>query len=369
MPRALILRTRLLRMGMVLPLLAMVVPVMAQNAVPPKQDPLGPGTERGIRLTPEMARAISSAFVRNALMRHYEMDESKADEAAELVARRLMAAAHENGAAAQALMEWGMTQALELEAKRREGSAQGNSEFASPEFCQQLGERVLPLIPGVRGLIRGVGQDIRPLLPIKQQLKLGAELTMVGGSMDVFEQNMQRWARGEALPGENPFSKNNATEKDANGQTAALQNARKAADQELNKEKSVLSVWDTYLKAFKKFYALDDGQCATADSIYREFAGRLKTTLSDSKWQDNMYQARMWIDMTQALRIPWRHPIRQMLQEQYESCMDPINALGDAFRLRLEQIPTGNQRAAADARMMTALQDKGFKMPTTEEAK
>src|SRR5689334_7794128 len=68
----------------------------AQNAPGPQdqQDPLGPPTQRGIRFTPAMARAVSHMFTRNVLVPHYELDPAKTDEAAELLAHRLMSTAH-----------------------------------------------------------------------------------------------------------------------------------------------------------------------------------------------------------------------------------------------------------------------------------
>lgn len=350
-------------------LLTAAAPNSAQTA-DPQADPLGPPTERGIRLTPEMVRMVSNTFAREMLTRRYELEASQTEQAGEAVARRVMSAAHAHGEQAQALLEMFITEVVEDDARTREPGHRGEDTFMTPEFCRRLGEQVVPLIPTLREIVRDVGQDLRPMLPLKQQLKLAADLAMANTVLGAFEHNMQRWARGEALPGEDPFSDDSgASARDADGASKALQQARKSAENELDKEARTKTLWESYLAQTKTFYALDPGQCATADSVYREFMGRLQTQLADPQWSREMYRTRLWLSLSQGVGLAWHTPLRQMLDRKYQAMMDPINEMGNEFRIRLDQIPTTAQRATAETRMEQALAAHGFESSSPAETK
>jgi hypothetical protein len=360
--------SRLIGVLVALALFSVPLSTSAQHATPDAVDELGLPTERGIRLTPAMALTLGGGFARNVLVHRYELDETKVDEAGERIARRMMAAAHANGRQAQALLEFFLAEVAEDDARTREPGHSGTDTFMTPEFCRKLAEHILPMTPIMRELVRDVGQDIRPMLPLKQQLKLGADLTVAGGTLTILEENMQRWADGLAKPGENPFTAdNNPGERNAGGESKALQRARESAESELDKKGRITRIWESYLAQTKEFYELDDGQCATADSIFREFIARLENILEDPKWRAGMYRTRLWLSMT-GVAIPWQSPLRDMLDRRYQEHMAPINTLGDKFRLRLDQIPTIAQRAAAEARMTEALEAHGYELTTSREA-
>lgn len=325
-----------------------------------EEDPLGPPTRHGIRMTPGMARALGQVFTKNVLVQHYEMDAARSDQAAELVARRLMSAAHAVDTHGAALSEVMITRLLEAQARRPEGM-QGSDIF-TPDFQKEMAEQILPALPAVRDLMGGVVRDTMPLLPFKQQLKMTAELAAAGTALNGFEQNMQRWARGEGQPGEDPFNNSpsgpDATKKDTTGQSPVLKGARDAAQAELDKQEWLRRMWQNYLNEFKKFYALDDSQAATADSILREYLERARGLMQDASWRDQIYRSRLWLRMAPPLRMA--QVFSNILNSRYDESMAPINALGDEFRLRLEEIPTEAQKAAANERIAAALKERGY---------
>lgn len=349
----------------------LLIPAVARAQAPasPPLDPLGAPTEYGLRLTPAMVRTAAGSMTRELLVGRYELDEAEANEISERMSRRIMAAAHAHGAEVQSLLELFLTGVAEDDARTREPGHSGEDTFMTPEFCRQLAEQTLPLVPAVHDLVREVGQDLRPMLSLKQQLKLGADLTLIGGTLKIFEHNMQRWARGQAVPGENPFSADSdPNNRDAKGQSQAMKVARQSADKELDKRAQVKSIWENYLKQTKAFYALDEGQCATADSVFREFMGKLENTLRDEQWRRSMHEARLWIALASQVGLNWHVPLREVLDRRYQRLMDPVNRLGDEFRLRLDQIPTTAQRAAADDRISQALAAQGYRIdPATPE--
>lgn len=339
----------------------------AVSSTEPAQDPLGPPTELGIRLTPQMARAIAKRLVQQAGPQ-YELDAAKNAEAAELLARRLMAAAHATDGKANELLEWVLGYTLRINSG--ENRNQGMT-FMTPEFQAGLAQHLMPLLPATKDFVRGAAQDIMPLLPLKQRLKLSGQILLAGTALDVFEKNMQRWSRGEGGPNEDPFSTPAATpemmKKDANGETVALQRAREAAAKEADREALLKSVWGSYLADAKKYYALDAAQCASGDSLLRECLERARGMIKDPTWHDRYCRVRLWQGVVWRTRMSRAGFFNQILKQEDAAALQPFDALGDEFRLRVDEIPTQEQRAAAEARITAALADHGY--TTTQEAK
>jgi hypothetical protein len=220
-------------------------------------------------------------------------------------------------------------------------------------------------MPAVREFIGGVTGDVRPMLSFKQQLKMTAEVAAAGTAINAFEQNMQRWARGEGLPNEDPFSDKppdpNANKKDGSGQSSALKSAQAAAQREIDKSEWLRKMWENYLKQFKEFYALDASQGATADSILRDYLERANVLMKDAAWRDQIYRSRLWLNM--AGRLQMSPAFYNILNSRYDEAMAPINNLGDEFRLRLEEIPTDAQKKTAQDRITAALKERGYEKP------
>src|SRR5690606_5642946 len=131
--------------------------------------------------------------------------------------------------------------------------------------------------------------DIRPKLPLKQQLKLMADLAIAGTSINALEQNLQRWERGEAQPFEDPFRSPEAVQREPDGTSAELKRARKYAADSLE---TGWSGWQKYVEDAKKLYDLDPSQAAMADSLLREYTERAAALAKDPTWRDRLYRNR-----------------------------------------------------------------------------
>jgi hypothetical protein len=315
---------------------------------------LGPPTEGRVRFTPGMARGIAGLYCDDVLVRRYGLDETKKAEAVEALSRRLMAAAHASDGQFQPLTEFLLTQVAEMRAH--------GDHRPGPEFLKGLGERMLPITPAMRELIGGVGQDIRPMLPFKQQLKLTADLALAGTAMDAFEKNMQRWSKGEGNPGENPFE--GAPQDDPAAKERIVKNARLVASQAADRDYA--QEWKTYLEQAQKFYVFDEAQSATGESILREFIGRAQTFKTDAAARENVYQSRLWMSLAAQVRIPGAAQLQQVITARYEKVSQPLRDLERQFKGRIDEIPTEAQRTAADERLLGKLTEHGY--TTTAEA-
>lgn len=278
-----------------------------------------------------------------------------------------MAATHANGEPVQQLLEMVLTEMAEKAARRWEPGYTGRDILLTPEFCQRLAEHVLPLAPAVRDPCRDVVRDIQQLLPVEQQAKLNAGLTISTEVLTVLEKKMQRWADGLARTGENPFADSNSDQRDESGRSKTLQDARYAAEAELDKKDRIAMFWGHYLARTAQFYDLDQRQRAAADLVLEEYLKRLEGLLNDSEWRTGMHQARLWLDMAPVI-IPWDSPLRDMPDRQYAKYNQKLDDLGDEFRLRLDRIPTESQRTEAAARVAESLESQGYDANTVTEA-
>jgi hypothetical protein len=305
-----------------------------------------PDPEPVVRFTPEMARGLARRYTRQVLMRRYELDEKKADELAEPVARRIMAMAHAHDDRGGEFVEFVMSQAIRAEAEGRSGAGM------TPEVAKGIAERILPMLPAVRDLVRDVGNDIRPKLPFKQQFKLMGDMAIAGTAINAFEQNLHRWERGEVDPFGDPFRSQEAPQKEADGTTQQLKRARKSAADHIE---SAWKPWAAYVEDVKKLYDLDASQAATADSLLREYTERASHLAADQQWRDRMYQNRLWYSLMQNLRMSHANPLWFRLEDQLPELMDPIARLELELKRRLDELPTVAQRAAADQKVIKAL--------------
>ena len=323
----------------------------------PPDDPMAAPSEYGIRMTPGMARALSKEIVKDVFVRRYELDEAKVDQASELMARRLMQYAHQNEEGGQELFEFFFS-----EMTNRVAGSRGQDSGLPREVMQGLGTRLLPVMPSIRETANGIMQDVRPLLSFKQQLKLTGEVAMVNVALDAFEKNMQSWAKGDADPFSDPFrSEETDLKKDDKGETRASRNAKTSA--EAQSKAPPWSDWGDYVEEAKKYYELDPSQAAAADSLLREYQERAQFAMGgEAGWHDKAYRNRLLCSMTSSLRGRWGNPLRVLLDRDFERLKEPVAALANEMKLRIEQIPTQAQREAAERRMLMALKEKGFNL-------
>jgi hypothetical protein len=322
-------------------------------------DPMASPTEYGIRLTPGMARAMSRWTIREVFVKRYELDESRVDEATELMARRIMQFAHEHEAAGRELIEFAITEALEHKTRSRDEGMEG----MPLGLARGIGTRLLPVMPSIRDATDGVMQDIRPMLSLKQQIRFTGEVTAVNVALDAFDKNMQRWAAGDVDPFGDPFKSGDAKfKKDADGQTQTLKRIRGGAEADSRREPG--GDWDRYVEQAKQYYQLDESQAAAADSLLRDYKQRAKIAVApEDEHRAKVYQNSLWCQF--ATELPgrwWGNPLNILLYERSGKLDAPVEALGEELRGRIDEIPTRAQREAAESRVWATFAEKGLKV-------
>jgi hypothetical protein len=315
--------------------------------------------EPSLKFTPSMARSMGAMYVRHVLMKRYDLPEDKMAEAEEKVARRLMQMAHRIDQNGYELVERFMEEQLDRAAVK--GGASG---FMPPGFGKEFAERVLPLLPEINEMARGVVQDVRPMLPLKKQFQMAGEMMAFKTFMNGFEDTMKKWASGEVTEYEDPFRQQQTKKRNEDGETPSLEGARRQAQHAIEKPRA--GAWKTYLDEFKELYQLDAAQTATAESILREYTEREQTITARQEWAQRVYQDELWIHMCYQLPRSWMHPARVLLEDDLAAAKSSIDRLEEEFKTRLETIPTRTQRVAADERIDGLLKEKGLQAVATQ---
>jgi len=337
-------------------------PVWGQTAARPgnENDPMDRPAEYGVRFTPTMARSLAGKMTEQFFVNHHQLDKSKADKVTEMIARRVMQFAHQNDTAGQDLAEFAFTELLE---NTRANHGRGMNEGMPKRLAQGIGSRVVPIMPSIRDLTNGVLQDVRPELSFKEQLKLTGEVAAANVALDAFEKNMQGWAKGEVDPFGNPFEDRQAElQKDQKGETRALRAARSSAEGASKSKPG--TEWQTYVEEAKKYYQLDPSQAAAADSLLRDYQQRAEIAVGKlEEWRARVYRNKLFVSLSMRLPGGWQNnPMRILMDRDGEEMKEPLEALGDGLKGRIEEIPTAGQREAAEQRVRAAFVEAGLNL-------
>ncbi len=327
-------------------------------AFAPAQTPTGRNvaeqpTEYGIRFTPGIARAMARAYAQDVLVGRYNLDASKVDQAAESVARRIMDVVHRYDDAEYAERIEQMVEGIMA------GQAgQPGWSGVQPRTAKAMADAMRPIMPGIRDLVRGVAQDVRPMLGAKDQLKFGGDLMTLSTALNAFEDTLDRWEDGDVRPGENPFEPDGKPKLDESGHSRAYNAAVRMVRQDM--EQGEWEGWKQYVEDARKLYGFDEGQAAGASSILNECLARAAQYTGGEDWRREFERVRLWMNLLGVLRVGQSHPLRYCLERGYGRLVEPVHAIGDELKQRIDAIPTVAQRRAADERILQMIGEQGF---------
>jgi len=315
----------------------MVATVVAQQEQSePQPDYMRP-TERGLRMTPGIARAVGSLVANEPLKRMYGLDEAAQAKAAELIARRIMQTAHQNQEQGQAFLEFAFASVIESQGR------------FTPELGKRWADLSVPLVAPMRECWLGVVEDLRPLVPPEKQARYAADTIAGTLFFDGYTKKMARWQQGNVGEREDPFSNRHEPKRQASASAPAepdeLAEARRTGERILDYQTA--RKWRQYVNEAVSYYQFDDAQQETAESILAELSDRAGQIKTDD------WQARALLN-----RIKWQLGHRDMglhntpwywrIEREWDDLMQPFNEMTRQLKLRLDAIPTAAQRAAAE---------------------
>lgn len=318
--------------------------------------------------TPAMARSLARMWVNELFVQRYKLEPKHHDEVIEKVARELMAFAHElDTPEGTALVRSTLDGIMQMRAHTRGPAARPE---ISPETARYLGQHLPPMIPRLRELFANVVKDVRPRLATGQQLRLAGDMMLVNSALDFMDESMQRWARGDIKPDENPIDPYMGDMRyegyEKMQERWKSEYARSWAER--NVPDGQWKEWTEYVKQAAELYEFDATQSAAAESILRECMERGNDLLAAPAQRDRLFQAHLWHIMSLLKRRgTLDDPSHWFLQRQLEETEEPWKELGGEMRRRVDEIATEPQRRAASERMYALFAEQGYEPNAVEE--
>ncbi|RIK66223.1 MAG: hypothetical protein DCC65_10445 [Planctomycetota bacterium] len=347
-------------------LVLLAAPLTAQEtsehlAPPPEDDPASrymKPTTLGLRLTPEIAGAMSRKIVEN-MSREYELSPDQAASIENIFQQRLMRFAHENEKTGQRMIEFMMATMIENDGRFPRDKAQ---EFA---------KMAKPMLPNLKQLVSDIGADVGKEMSMSQRLRFTGDMTKAAAGITIFETRMKRWEEGTVGENANPFW--DPSEKDPSAvQTDSgedpnehpdLKRARLEVERWSLWEVNIDGEWPEYVKRAGEYYEFDEKQKTAAEAILKqcqERAGAIKSP----EWTDRVKKNRIARRLTRRSRDEIREgPVAFALDQEYERLRRPLQELDAEFKRRIDELPDARQRAAAKDAARQMLSDRGMQEP------
>lgn len=315
-------------------------------------------TELGVRMTPAIAKAISSSMTRRMKDR-YSLDDKQVEKATGAIEYNIMKLAHENATVGRDAFELMMATMI------------GNDGEMPKEDAIEFAKTIKPLIPALRQFFLDSSTDVGKVMTLKQRLQFTGDMTALTAGVSIFESRMNRWEAGEVADGANPFFDRPVTpdddDKDVEGEskeTRELRRARRDVDRSMAWTINVEANWEQYVRNAIIFYDFDEQQQASANGILEECKARA-TKVKTDEWLKQYRENRV------ADRLSWRldskfnqGPFRFQLERSYDKLMKPLNDIAKELKRRIETLPTSKQKLEARRAAEKALQERGLdKMP------
>jgi hypothetical protein len=313
-------------------------------------------TERGLRLTPKIAEAMSKKFVENMTTR-YDLDQGQGKAITEIMARRIMRFSHENEKTGQELIEYMMAAMIENDGRF--------TRDAAMEFARMA----KPIIPNLKDLFTKMGADIGQEMSLKQRLKFTGDMTAAAAGITIFESRMKRWEEGQIGDNANPFwdpadndpSKAQPTPTDPN-EHPDHRRARIDAERWIEWRLRVDEDWDTYVKQASEYYQFDEKQIVAAQAVLKECKERAAKIKTD-RWRDKIKENRIARELIRRADVQSRGPSLFALEADFEQLQKPLLDLDDELKKRIDGLPDSKQRATAKSTVRQMLVDRGMKEP------
>jgi hypothetical protein len=319
-------------------------------------DPMASPTSESLRFTPEMAKSIGQTVSRRVFAR-YELPEDKYDEAADAVARRMMDWAHRfdtpeyRNNAENMLAEMFDTMA--------EHSGPDRGPGMMPGLAMAFARNAKPALAPFQEAVNLMARDIRPMLPLKQQLRLGTDLAAFGAAFDAFEERVEQWEKGDVDPGENPFQPaDDRVRLNEKGVSTRLEQAASRADRMM--DYGPQSQWGRYLKNAIEYYALDEAQKASAEALLRDYEKRAEAITRSELNQQRKRRLLLWRTFWAPMTRGSEDTVSFLISEQLDVIDGPLRQLDTEFKRRVDEIPTDAQRQAAAQRAWDLLAQGGW---------
>ncbi len=314
-------------------------------------------TKLGIRLTPQMAGAMSGKFVEQMITR-YDLDERQAEDIRAIISRQIMRFAHENEKTNQELIEYMMATMIEYDGRFPQDAAQKFATMAKP------------IIPALKDMFTQSGAEIGKKMTVGQRLKFTGDMAGAAAGVTIFESRMKRWEEGKIGDNANPFW--DPADKDPSRAEPKPENpdehpqhrrARMEVERWTDWELRLDDQWAEYLNRAAEYYSFDESQRTAADGVLKQCKERV-AAIKTSEWESEVKRNRIARRLTRMSGGDFREgPVIFALDREYNKLRQPLVELDEEFKRRIDELPDSRQRAVAQQAARKMLADRGMKQP------
>lgn len=311
------------------------VPIQPGPASPPPGEEVMRPTAHGIRLTRKMADGLARMTVRNQLAPKVSMDEEQQDRLAQAIADRTWNLKQRYSGQAGRAIEHFYASLMEKEVVGDDGM--------SPEEAQEFSRRVGPGARIIQEFWEGVLEDARPILDPVQYGELEAEAEKALEMTRLFQEKMDRWARGEVKENERimeGFDEDNM-EAEESGESMEYIRAKRSARWNINQLGP--ETWRRFLNGAAGVFKFDTEQKKIGEEILQEYLAEAKIVMTPewrSKLLANRVQERLRTLCPEEPLEPWVFH----LEQEYQRMVEPLEELGRDFRWEILSLATDEQR-------------------------
>jgi hypothetical protein len=320
-------------------------------------------TEHGLRLTPDMARAMTRAMAAG-MAKQYNLGADQQRQLSDAYARRLMQTARNYEEHGQLFSEYAL-ESIWM-------SIGNGQEFKfTPEMSSEFAARALPVLPAMREMLEGLAEDARPVFEPEAFEKFQKELDEPRRVLSRFDEKMKRWSQGQMKEGENPFSdleepaSRPADAPPEKPRTPEVRQAEQIADWTLSS--SGINEWTWFLRQVQDYFKFDEQQTQKAERILADYSAKAQAIMTP-EWKEAMRQNRIKVNLRTQLKgvptIPWMW----RLQHEYDLATRPIRELGWSFRKDILALLTPQQRGTAVSEIGSRALEHGLTLEDQDKA-
>jgi hypothetical protein len=321
---------------------AVVAQMPEQDAAADEQAPQYPApgeevmrpTQRGLRLTPDMARGIGRLWMQEQLWKDMDLTEDQERQIADRGSRRLMEMGHREGPEAQAAFECLFATLMNSQGK------------VTAENCREFGEKLQPLSRISREFVDGVAEDARGILNEQQFKQLESQLEKQRRGLDRLDRRLANYREGRVEGAENPFDELEVEEQ-APGQPkvdARVRSARRSAEAQIRQ--TTTWDWSGFLTGAGLLFKFDDAQKAKGQALLAEYRKKAEA-IQTPEWKERMQKNRMMVTLQWQLGDVPKGPWLRKLDQEWHEANRPMEALTREFHGKVLALATAQQRASA----------------------
>jgi hypothetical protein len=327
-------------------LLALAIPAQNAETTASDDDALMRPTKHGIRMTPELSRAFSNAWLREETS-DLELTEDEHRRLTEGLSKRLVELAHRRSATAQPFFEHLIETMMETGGR------------LDVERATEFGKRAAPMIPLSREFLQTTADEASRHLPPERLAEFERVVNRLQKRVDAWEKQMARWAEGGMQPGELPMQ---ALESDAGSDEPDKSPAVRQAERRVRWQIRRLGTddWGFWVTMVKSNMTFTEEQAARADAILARYLEESRAILTP-EWQRRLRDNRLRHDLLNTIGQSGG-PYGFRLEQEYEELARPIRELERRFHQEVLSLVTPEQRSAFMARVQEAAGAHGLKV-------